>query len=83
MCRNSTGGEEMKTLQELRKKAGLTQLEMAKKVGVERSTIARWEIDGFVPRPKTLLKVAKILGVSADEILQMQVKLIKKKEAIA
>ena len=47
---------------------GLTQEEMAEKVGVSKSAIAKWETDGGLPDRDNLLRLAEVIGVSVDEL---------------
>jgi len=54
---------------ELRQVAGLTQMQLADKVGVHHSSIAFWELSGTPPRGEVLPKLAEALGVSVDTIL--------------
>lgn len=53
----------MTKLEELRRKAGLTQAELAKLSGVATSTISRFEVVGLNDaKVKTLLSIAKAIG---------------------
>ncbi len=54
---------------ELRKKAGLTQKELAKAVGVHRATVTKWETEGCAPRVKYFPKIAKALDCKISEIM--------------
>lgn len=54
-------------LKELRKKAGLTQLELAKKAGVSQSLIARIEKNNIDPRLSTLRKILDGLKTAQRE----------------
>ena len=56
-------------LRELRKKAGLTQEELAYKVGVHETTIRGWETTKRLPHASELRKLAAILHVSEEELL--------------
>lgn len=58
-----------KQLAELRQAAGLTQMQLAEKVGVHHSNIAFWELSGTPPRGEVLPKMAHALGVSVDALL--------------
>lgn len=51
-----------------RKHMGLTQEELADKVGVSKSAVAKWETDGGLPDRDNLRRLAEILGVSVDEL---------------
>lgn len=52
-----------------RKKAGLTQKEVAAAVGVDQSAVSFWETGAFSPRAAVLLKVARLYGCTVDELL--------------
>lgn len=54
----------------MREKAGLSQTELGKKIGVRQSTIAMWENGENLPRASTLIKLAEILECSVDELLK-------------
>lgn len=53
-------------LKELRKNKGLTQIQLAEKVGVNQSTFANWESGRRVPLFRTVIELAKLLGASLD-----------------
>lgn len=52
-----------------RKFRGLTQAELAGKLGVDQRTIAYWEANDRRPDPDTLRRLALVLDVSADYLL--------------
>ena len=54
---------------EIRKLRDITQQELAEKVGVSQSYVARWETGRSQPRPKALEKIADALSVSVEELL--------------
>lgn len=54
-------------IREFRKKAGLTQHELANRAGLSIATIQGYEHGTFRPKIKTLEKVAHALGVEVDE----------------
>jgi transcriptional regulator with XRE-family HTH domain len=56
-------------LAQLRKAAGLSQIELAKAVGVPQQSIAYWETVATPPRSDVLPKMAKALGVRVEDIL--------------
>jgi tetratricopeptide (TPR) repeat protein/transcriptional regulator with XRE-family HTH domain len=58
-------------LAQRRKAVGLTQEQLAERLGVERTTVARWERGENQPAPWLRPKVAKALGVSADRIEEL------------
>ncbi len=47
---------------------GLTQEEMAQKIGVSKSAIAKWETDGGLPDRDNLRKISEVMNVSLDEL---------------
>lgn len=59
-------------LKELRTKAGLSQLKLAGKLGVSRSTIAMWEIGKSQPDNDSIVRMAQILGTTTDQLLGLE-----------
>lgn len=59
----------MNIFRELRKKKGLTQIELAKMVNVQQTTVSKWEVGRAVPDYPVLLKLAELYGVSVDYLL--------------
>ena len=51
-----------------RKHLGLTQAELAEKIGVSKSAIAKWETEGGLPSRDNLRDLAKAINVSVDEM---------------
>ena len=58
-----------KRISELRKKAGLTQEQLANKLNVSAQAVSKWENDISCPDISTLPLLAQILGVTTDELL--------------
>ena len=58
-----------KKIMDLRKKNGLSQEELAEKVGVARQTISKWELGETSPNPEQLKLLSKELNISIDELL--------------
>jgi transcriptional regulator with XRE-family HTH domain len=56
-------------LADLRRAAGLTQVELAKLVGETQQNITFWEHSDKPPRSDVLPKLAKVLGVSVEQLL--------------
>lgn len=52
-----------------RKKAGVTQEELGKKIGVSGSSMAQWENDLRNPKLDTLQRIASALGVPVQELI--------------
>ena len=57
-----------KQIYELRKKANLSQEQLAEKVGVSRQTISKWELGETAPDIKQAQVLSQIFGVSLDEL---------------
>lgn len=55
---------------ELRKSQGMTQLELAEKMGVTDKAVSKWERDLSCPDIHSLPALAEILGVSVDELIR-------------
>jgi len=53
----------------LRKRAGLTQIELADKTGVSKSQFIRYESKDVQPPSDTLNKLAEVLGTSLDYLI--------------
>ena len=56
-------------LKELRKQAHLTQVELAKRLGIGQSSYADWERGKKKPTQENLVKIAQILDVSIDYLV--------------
>ena len=59
-------------LKEYRKKKNIRQSDLAKQIGVSRSTVSMWEIGASQPDNDLLLKLSQILDCSVDELLQSE-----------
>lgn len=53
----------------MREKKDMSQQAVALEIGVERSTVARWESGKSRPRAELLPKLAKLFGCSIEELL--------------
>lgn len=51
-----------------RKYMRMTQEELAEKVGVSKSAIAKWETNGGLPDRDNLKKLAEVINVSIDDL---------------
>ena len=56
----------------LRKEKGMTQLELAEKMGVTDKAVSKWERDLSYPDINSIPKLAEIFGVSVDELMQVK-----------
>ena len=66
-------------LLEYRKKSGLSQEELAEKLDISRQSVSKWERAEASPDTDNLIELAKIYGVTMDDLLNVD-KPIKFKE---
>ena len=59
----------MNRIQEYRKQKKWTQEDLARRLGVERSAVAKWESGKSQPQAACLIALAEIFGCTVDEIL--------------
>ena len=57
-------------LYELRKKAGLSQAELGEKLGLSNKAVSKWENGQAKPGLDTVHKLADVLSVSVDDLLE-------------
>ncbi len=57
-------------LSTLRKEKAMTQLELAEQMGVTDKAVSKWERDLSFPDVSSLPRLAEILDVSVDELMQ-------------
>lgn len=58
----------------LRKEKGMTQLELAEKMGVTDKAVSKWERDLSFPDVSSIPKLAEIFEVSVDDLMQVKTK---------
>lgn len=58
------------TLKRYRTYMGLSQFELAQKLGVAQSTLAQWETGARTPRANVILMIAAVVGCTVDELLR-------------
>lgn len=56
----------------LRKEKGITQLELAEKMGVTDKAVSKWERDLSFPDVGSIPKLAEIFDVTVDELMQVK-----------
>ena len=67
---NVSMGEIISTL---RKEKGMTQKEIADQLGITDKAVSKWERNIAFPDTATIPKLAEILGVSVEELMQGKV----------
>ena len=60
------------TISALRKERGMTQLELARQMGVTDKAVSKWERNLSFPDVASLPKLAEVLGTSVDELLEVK-----------
>jgi tetratricopeptide (TPR) repeat protein/transcriptional regulator with XRE-family HTH domain len=68
---DGTGAAKRRGLARRRKAVGLTQEQLAEQLGVERTTVVRWERGQTQPVPWLRPKLAKVLGIPADRLEEL------------
>ena len=56
-------------IRELRGSFNISQVELAKKLGVTKQCVSNWENDNILPSIDMLVKIVKFFNVSADYLL--------------
>ena len=65
-----------------RKKHGLSQEDVAGKLGVSRQTVSKWETDETLPDIRQAKQMARLYNLSLDELIEFDVDLQEIQEAI-
>lgn len=60
-------------LQQLRKKSGLSQEQLAAQLTVSRQAVSKWELDDAVPDTENVIQLSRLFGVSCDYLLREEV----------
>lgn len=63
----------MKEIKEFRLKAGKTQEELAKAIGVTQGAVAQWENGITNPKISSLKAIAEVLGCTLDDLFNPKV----------
>lgn len=59
-------------IRHIREQAGITQAELARKLGLTRSSVNSWEMGLSVPSTQYVIELAKLFDVSTDYLLGME-----------
>lgn len=65
-----------------RKKSGLSQEDVAEKLGVSRQTVSKWETDETVPDIRQSKKMSVLYNVALDELIDFDIELKEIQDAI-
>lgn len=58
------------TIRDLRTAKGLTQVDVARELGIDQANISAYENGKWMPRRSTAKKLAKIYGCTVEEIME-------------
>ena len=58
----------MEAIKRLRESRGISQDVLARGLGVDRSTVAKWETNGIYPRGDKLPEIADFFGCTIDAL---------------
>lgn len=64
----------------LRKKSGMSQEELADKIGVSRQAVSKWESMQSIPDLDKILKMSKLFNVSTDFLLKDEIEMEEARE---
>ena len=59
-------------LKKLRQEAGLTQKQLAERMGLTKAVVSYYELQERYPSPEVLIKIASIFHVSTDYLLNLE-----------
>ena len=60
----------MSTIRDMRIKAGLSQVELATKLGMKANTLSQWETGARKPDVRVLPEMASVLGCTIDDLFR-------------
>ena len=69
-------------LKEIRKNEGLSQEQLAERIGVSRQAITKWETGRGLPDVENMVILAEIFKMTLDELVLQEKKLQEKKAAV-
>ncbi len=56
-------------LKSIRKQAGMSQEQLAEKLGVSRQAVTKWETDAGIPDMENIMAISALFDISIDELL--------------
>lgn len=59
----------MNKIKKMREARKMTQAQLAKRIGVSRSTIAKWETNVSNPRIKSLVTLSRVFSCKVDDLV--------------
>lgn len=67
-------GQNIQFLRKMHK--GMTQEELAEKMGVSRQTVSRWELDATYPEMDKVIELCKLFSCSMDKLVREDISMI-------
>ena len=61
-------------LYELRRASGMSQEELAEKLGVSRQAVSKWESGATQPELQKLIELSRLYSVSVDELAKLRLR---------
>lgn len=59
-------------IREVRNLNNISQVELAKKLGVTKQSVSNWENDNIQPSVEMVVKIAKVFSVTTDYLLGLE-----------
>lgn len=56
-------------LKSIRKQTGMSQEQLAEKLGVSRQAVTKWETDAGIPDIENIMAISALFDISIDELL--------------
>ena len=63
-------------IRELRKSFNISQVDLAKELGVTKQCVSNWENDNILPSIDTLIKISQFFNVSCDYLLGLETEIV-------
>ena len=60
----------MNNIKVFRERNSFTQVDIAEKLQIDKSTVSKWETGESMPRAEKLIQLAKILNCTVDDLLR-------------
>lgn len=60
-------------LKSIRKQAGMSQEQLAEKLGVSRQAVTKWETDAGIPDIENIMAISALFDISIDELLSNEI----------
>lgn len=67
-------GQNIQFLRKMHK--GMTQEELAEKMGVSRQTVSKWELDSTYPEMDKVIALCKLFSCSMDKLVREDISMI-------